>query len=279
MPVEVERLRERLLHVFVEPLRCLCICHRINDAVLVAVELVERELLRQEREDDVRDELQHAVAEHAVERLIDDLEIIDAEHEHGPALPRDAIRRERDAQAVLELVFIEESRDVVRLVAVRHAADHAHEDRLRAILAERADAAARAQPDIAAAAIPHAVLHRVLEDVEPLHDRGEGGRELVPFLRVHQRRPYRTEISDDLRRQAEIPHEIRREQRRARLDVDEYEIFVRRALDEVEEELAAAKQRTQRCPSLFAHSIHSFNVRPVPRRHAYGRAPRPSPRR
>ena len=145
-------------------------------------------------------------------RLIDELEIVKAEHEDRAAALLLAVGLERTAHAALKLVFIQKPRDIVRLRAPRHARHHAGEE-LRPPVHPHRDARAAADPDIVALAALHAVFERMLHLArrlpDALHLRAKDGavvlvQEICPMLR---------DVRQNLARQVELLHEIRREKR------------------------------------------------------------------
>ena len=199
------------------------------------------------------------IPDDAVIRLVDDLEIIEAEHHDGAALLGRAVCGQRHLDAVLELILVEQARDLIGLIALRHARDDAREQ-IRRTIAVRTDLTAHAQPDVLALARLDAVLLHLLVDALFLAHRTHCRLVTRPFLRVDQRRPMRIEITDYFTRQVEILHEVGGNHDESLLEIFQEQVLVCRLLQQVKVILDPAEKRTQRDTICSSHHHHPISL-------------------
>ena len=198
--------------------------------------------------------LQHMIAHDTVIGLIHDLEIIQPKDEDCSANTCRSILRQCHLDAVLELVFVQQAGDLVRLIALGHARHHADQE-TRLPVTVKPDTHAAHEPEILPFPALHAIFHRVLIGRLRFHDIAHHGQILAALLLMHQGCPACGKILHNLSGHLKILHQIRREHRRIRLKINDRHVSIRCPLDQVKEKFMPPQCLAQENTTHLLHAL------------------------
>ena len=251
--VNLLRLQESRLYTPVESFNIRLVRPRIDDAELVAVELVESKIRREDLLDTLCDLAQNLIAKGSVVDFVDDLEIVDAKNHQCAAPARLARLVKRRLHALLQAILVQKSRDGVRTDALPHEPKDSRIERPLSFMVERSGAAAL-DPLVFPLARPRAKLNAALSRM-PLQHIVKDLRGAFALRRMHDFLPRLAKggKSHRFRRYAEILHDVRRRHRHLVLQIHHIKIAGRRPLQHIKINLQTLQQGAQSSSRDSAH--------------------------
>ena len=189
-----------------------------NNAEHIAVELIDHKFRRQKIFDSPRQPPHKFVADNAIVRVVNRLEIIRAQQNHRAAFARFIDGTEHRPQRMLKAVFVQQTRYFIGLVTYRHAQNHSGENR-RAVNFVNAYAPAHANPNVIALSVFYAKFKGMIVNVVFFANLFCRRDESVVIVGVDKRHPYILVAGEHFAGQAEILHDVGRKHYRVALQI------------------------------------------------------------